>query len=296
MTSLIVTKNDDIIDMARSRIQSRIDTSATPAQQEAQEAHYIFVEIAKLGKQAGLALRDVAANMWLTQGFRELRVPYPTDETLTMEFDDFESWISYAVEQAGLSDTTTSTLKNFIINVVDPVAKQLILNPTTGVPFQLSEVLGLREAHTQKLASAARRTLANGEMTADEKLKTIGDLLQIAADPTITQDDFILELRNRSLSNRRNEPFEAKIAHANGKTAILILVDESKEMIVNTALEGRSLVSQRTVDDLVGDLMAIQLIPSTDVSDIDTEEVSFPEVGDQKETSAEDFEQYLKDM
>lgn len=294
MLSLMVSDNNEVLDLVKIQIQPLINQNLTAEQQEAQENHYSFVKVAELGKNAGLALRIVAAKMWITQGYKELQVPYPNDPTQTLSFDDFESWIGFAVEQAGLGEGTNSALKTFIVNVIDPVAKRVIHNPETHQPYTVDEVLSLREAHTQKLGVAAKRTLKNPDLTDDEKYDQIAQLIEIAARPNIDQHDFVDELRERSLSNRRNEPFEVKIARVNGKTVYQIIVPELKEPMVNTTLDGRSRYSDVLVDDLMDELMAIQVKPEdlANVSPIE-QDLLFTETVDNSEPTDQDLNNWL---
>lgn len=259
MNNLSIVHNSDVVTYAQGKAAAFVDQSADEHQRELQLTHYMFVEVAKLGKAAGLTLRDLAAEMYLTAGYKELALPYPTNPKEKIYFEYFENWLAFAVDAAGLSDTTTSTLKNFMLNVVDPVAKQLIANPATGLPYTVQEVLGLREQHTQKLASAARRVIKNDDLTNEDKYSAIAELIEMAADPTKTQSDYVDELAIRGLINRRIEPFAVFQARSNGKTVYMITVDEPREPVVNTALEGRSTIRQKTVDDLMSDLMSLQV-------------------------------------
>jgi len=251
------TSTNDVLALASLAAEQSIDRTTTMDQQLIQALHYQFIEAAKIGRKAAFILRDLAAQMWLTKGFLELQVPYDNDPTQKLTFGDYSAWIGYAVEKSGLSEATASALKNFILNVVDPVAKKLILNPATGQPFTVEEVLDLRENHTQKLASAARRALNDPDKTDDEKYQTIGEMLEMAK--TLNVEDFVDELRARSLSARRNAPIEVKQALAPKKIVYMIVIDEDQQAIMNMLLDGRTTLRTKTVDDLMSDLMAIQV-------------------------------------
>lgn len=261
--------NNEVLTLAGLAAEGHIDRTASLDQQLIQKLHYEFIETAKIGRKAAFVLRDIAAQMWLEKGFLELQIPYDDDPSQKLTFGDYSAWIGYAVEKAGLSDATASAIKNFILNVVDPVAKKLIINPATGTPFTVEEVLNLRENHTQKLASAARRALNDPEKTDTEKYQTIGEMLDMAKH--LNEDDFIDELRSRSLSTRRNAPIEVTQAMAPKKIVYMIVIDEAQQGLMNMLLDGRTTLRTKTVDDLMADLMAVQVTDAAlnNVSPID---------------------------
>jgi hypothetical protein len=265
------TPENNVMALAAQLAGSRVDYQLNQDKQDAQMLHYTFVAAGQIGKGASMVVRNTAAKMWLDGAWKELELPYANDPNEKISFDDFGAWVGYAVEEAGLSDTTASTLKNFIVNILDPVAKQLIINPSTKEPYTVNEVLNLREKHTQKLASASRRILSNGDMNEGQQYETLGALIGLASDPTISGDDFIDKLREGSFSTRRNDPFIVRKANQSGKAIYMIVIDETKEPLVATALEGRVDWRSSTVDDFVTDLMSLQVTDDqlNDVSPVD---------------------------
>ena len=226
---------------------------------EAEIHHQRSIAAGRIGQEAAHILRSEVAQMYITEGWSNINVPYDNDPIEKIGFADFRAWLNYVVEKAGLSDSTGSTLATFMENVIDPVAKQLILKPGTSNPYTIDEVLGLREGHTQKTASAARRLLKDGEKTDEEKFGLLGQVLEVASDPSVNIDDMTAMLRDYSLSTRRNDPIEVSKAKTGEKTVYMIVIDEDLEPLVNGALEGRSNMRSRSVDDLVSDLIAIQV-------------------------------------
>lgn len=270
MNDLVLATNE-ISSLARDKALGLVDKDLSVSKQEAQLSHFTLVELGKITHQAGLSLRDIAAKMYLTQQYKELEVYPYDDKSIPLMFEDFQSWIYYAFEEAGLSDKSASALKNYIEFLVDPVAKRLIFK-SNNEAYTVEEVLSIPEGHSRLLASASRKTLRDASKDDDEKYDTLGKIISVAT--TSTGEELEEYLHTAGLKGRQNTPFVAEKAYSkNGNRVIyMISVDESLEPQVNTALNGRSDIRSATIDEIIADLMDMQSDDPDDVSDSELDE------------------------
>jgi hypothetical protein len=240
--SLVVVS--PVLDQAMDDADKYIQPDWSPEQIDAARIHYRFVNIARLIKHASRVLRDLATEMYLSGGFASLTVQIDGSD---LRFADFREWLSYATETAGLSDSTESYINNYICFLVDPVSKNLIARPN-GDLVQLEDIANLREGHTNILGSAARRLLQDPE----SGTASLGELIELAEDPTISQGDMEDEARKRGLRERRIPQAEAKVV-ALGSVTIFIVkaMTEPQEMSITSALDPRVTWSSTTLDEAI---------------------------------------------
>lgn len=297
MTDLIPLSHSQnkVMQLAAVEASELVDRSLSDDKQAAQEIHYKFVSAAKTGRAAATAVRDVAAEMWLTQSFLELELPYDNDPAQKITFDDYGAWLGYACDKAELSEATASTVKNFILNVVDPVAKQLVMNPHTKEPYTVAEVLDLREGHTQRMASAARTALRNPNISDEEKYGMIADVIDLAqSSPNL--DDYISDLRDMGLAKRRSDPMSADISYVQDKVVVMIVAEEAKLPLINAILEGRFDMRMQTVDDMLSQLMKIQVTADQMVNAVAPVEDDPTFDSSSEEPSEEDVKDWLEEL
>jgi hypothetical protein len=214
----------------------------SPEQVNAARIHYKFVNIARLVTHAGRMLRELATEMYLSGGYASLVVQIDGSD---LRFADFREWLSYATSTAGLSDSTESYINNYICFLVDPVSKNLITRPN-GELVQVEDIAELREGHTNILSSAARRLLQDPE----KGTASLGELIEIAEDPTISQGEMEEEARKRGLRERRIPQAEAKVIQLGDKTIFIVkAMTEPQEMSITSALDPRVTWSSITLED-----------------------------------------------
>lgn len=256
-----------------------------------------FLALARLGRTTAMALREKAAEMYLTKAYLLLKVPMDNDPSQFMTFPTFRDWLGYACERAKISDTTASTIVSFMDFMVDPVSKQLV-HRTDGSTVELDDVLKMREGHTQKAASAARQTL----LTDPENYDQVGKIIEIAEDPDIPLDDFNDYLKSSGVSRPRIPAVECNTVElADGKTIYLLVAEsEAQSASLQVGLNRRVEYRTRTLEDMAMFVTALNnherhIPPHVDTITDDSGKV-VGLIESEKPATFKDFGNYLRGM
>ncbi len=248
---IINTDNvDHMLTLAENMAEKQLgeymnDVSISLGKRNARYIHQSVVVLGKVGNSAGIALRQKVSEMYTTSAYRELELPIENDPSQKITFEYFSDWLHYAIGEAGINDTAASTLNTFVENIVDPVAKRLITH-TDGTPFEVNEVLSLREGHTQRLASAARSIMKRDPDDYDK----IGELLELAQDPETTAEDLSDIIRTNNLSTPRISPAECNTIQVGDKTIYTIVMEGLQQTKIDAGLSGRVEYRSRSIEDM----------------------------------------------
>lgn len=251
MTIINADSVDHMLTLAENMAERQLgdymnDSSISVNTRNAMYIHQTCLVLGKVGNSAGMALRQKCSEMYTTVAYKELRIPIKDDPTQFISFEYFGDWLRYAISEAGVNDTAASALNTFIENVVDPVARRLVTH-TDGTPFEVNEVLSLREGHTQRLASAAKTILKRDP----DNYNSIGELLELAQDPETSADDLTDVIRSNNLSRPRIPMAECNTVEVADKIIYTIVMDNVQQSKIDAGLTGRVEYRSRSHNDMM---------------------------------------------
>lgn len=236
-------------DMAERNLDTYINDNSIPiGKRNARLMHESCVILGKLGNSAGTAFRKQVSAMYTTGEWKELELDYPDDPTQKIHFEFFSDWLQYATKEAGISSSAASALNIFVENVVDPVAKRLVVH-SDGNPFEVDEVLSLKEGHTQRVAYAAKNILK----TNPEDYKGVADMLEFAQDPATTFEDLQENMKQRGMQQQRVPASQCNVYHVSDDVTIYTIVMETpaQQTKIDAGLRNRVEYRERYSNDMV---------------------------------------------
>jgi hypothetical protein len=226
-TDLVAATPDPILTKALEEAEEHVQADWTHERVQAMRLHYQFQYVSKVIKHGSRALRDIAAEMYLSGAWAHVVIEIGES---TLQFSSFPEWLRYATQESEMSSATESYINNYICFVLDPVAKGMITRPS-GEPVEVEDVQSLNENYTMTLGVAARKTF----MSSNPDLGNIGKLIEAAEDPTITRDDLHEIARDLGLKSRQIPRANAQIVELADRTVFIVTtaMDKQKSQVTS---------------------------------------------------------------
>jgi hypothetical protein len=215
----------------------------------AEADHLATIELAKEVKTSTFALRAQIVTVYIEETYRELRLPFQNDPNEKIVFDDFAAWFSYICEETELPASTQSSLKNFMVRLVDPVNKGLLTH-------SVDDLLALPEGNMQRAAQAAGAIMRDAPLS--EALPKLDDLIEQAG--SLSRVEFEDYLHEEGHTNTRQLPIDIKRVLLEDGTYLYFIhpMNEKEDAFIRLGLDKR--VSYHSVElyDVTYELQGLQ--------------------------------------